>query len=145
MHSRDASGAVNPESLEGITHYGMPIDEVKKSYIKNDAKLEIIYSKSLSDDNMDEYVLRFYNELLNQIERWLYTNTLPVKNMRIVISNCKFCKVGYCKKKNVKEVRLVSYKYDIQDKQTSFTHADLLEGTRYVELAQSAITVLLSQ
>jgi hypothetical protein len=145
IHSRNASGAVNPESLEGMTHYGMPIDEVKKSYKKNDAILEIIYSKSLSDDNMDEYVLRFYNELLNQIEKWLYTNALPVKNMKIVISNCKFCKVGYCKKKNIKEVRLVSYKNDMRDKQTAFTHFELLDRTKYIELAQSVVTVLLSK
>jgi hypothetical protein len=136
---------IDMEKLEGITHYGMPIDEIKKTYRKDDSVLEIVYSKIQSDDNMDDYVQRFYDELLRKTENWLYSNSLPARNVRIVISNCKFCKVGYCKRKNVKEVSLVSYMNEKKMKQVSFSHNDIIETKKHDELAQSAITILLDK
>ena len=139
------AGIKNSESLEGITHYGLQIEEIKKSYKKEDAVLEIVYSKTLSDDNMDAYVQQFYDELLHQIEKWLYENKLPAAKMKIVISNCKFCKIGYCKKKKVKEISLVSYKNEKKFKQVSFNHTEIIDRHKYVELAQSAVVDLLER
>jgi hypothetical protein len=133
----------NPVSLEGITHYGMPIKEITRSFKQKDATLEIIYSKMLSDDNMDNYVKRFYNELLRQIKAWLLTGTLPAQNVRIVISNCKFCKIGYCNKKNVKEISLVLYTNDKEKKDIAFKHAEVIDGIRYVTLARRVIGLFL--
>jgi hypothetical protein len=130
-------------SQQGITHYGMPIEEIKKSYKQQDATLEVVYSKMLSDDSMDNYVKRFYDEFLRQLETWLYANTLPVQNMKIVISNCKFCTIGYCKKKNVKEVSLVSYRDDKKDKEIAFKHADIIDTSKYENSARSALTLFL--
>jgi hypothetical protein len=133
------------EKLEGITHYGMPIEEVKKSYKKDNAVLEIVYSKKLSDDNMDDYVKRFYDELLNQVEKWLYEKKLPAPNMKIVISNCKFCKVGYCKKKNLKEVSLTSFINEKKKKQVVLNHIDIMDKNKYVDIARSAVVIFLEQ
>jgi len=133
------------EKLEGITHYGMPIEEVKKTYKKNNAVLEIVYSKMLSDDNMDDYVKRFYDELLNQVEKWLYEKKLPAPNMKIVISNCKFCKVGYCKKKNLKEVSLISFIDEKKKKQVVLNHIDIMDKNKYVDIARSAVIIFLDQ
>ena len=133
------------EKLEGITHYGMPIQEMKKTYRKQDAVLEVIYSKMLSDDNMDDYVKRFYDEFLHQIETWLYEKPLPAPNMKIVISNCKFCKVGYCKKKNVTELRLVSYKNDKKDKEIAVTHRDIIDRSKYENLSRRAAILFLGK
>jgi hypothetical protein len=130
-------------SQQGITHYGMPIEEIKKSYKQRDATLEVLYSKMLSDDSMDKYVKRFYDEFLRQIETWLYANTLPVQNMKIVISNCKFCYIGYCKKKKIKEVSMVSYKDDKRDKEIAFKHADIIDKSTYENSARSALVLFL--
>lgn len=131
--------------FEGITHYGMAIDEIKKIYHKDTAVLEIIYSKTLSDDNMDNYVKRFYDEFLIQIQKWLYANALPAQNMKIVISNCKFCKIGYCKNKNVKGISLVSYKFDSKHRQVDCSHIDIIDQTKYIDIAKSAVITLLEQ
>ncbi len=135
----------NLESLEGITHYGMPITEVTKKYANDDSVLEIVYSKNLSDDNMDDYIKKFYNELLRQTEKWLIENKLPYKKMRIVISNCKFCKIGYCKKKNIKELSLVSYNNGKRIKQLAFKYTDTLNITKHTDMAQSAVITLLDK
>ncbi|MBP7734787.1 MAG: hypothetical protein KA369_02315 [Spirochaetes bacterium] len=135
----------NLEALEGITHYGMPISEIIKKYENNGSLVEIVYSKNLSDDNMDEYIKNFYDVLLRQTEKWLYENKLPYKNMRIVISNCKFCKIGYCKKKNIKELRLVSYNNEKMIKELAIKHSDILDKTKHAEMAQSAVITLLEK
>ncbi len=129
----------NLVSLEGITHYGMPIKEITKSFKQRDATLEVVYSKMLSDDNMDNYVKRFYNELLRQMEAWLRKGTLPAQKIRIVISNCKFCKIGYCKKKNIREISLVLYINDKKEKDIAFGHAEVIDGIQYVTLASRVI------
>jgi hypothetical protein len=99
----------------------------------------------LSDDNMDDYVKRFYDELLSQVEKWLYEKKLPAQNMRIVISNCKFCKVGYCKKKNLKEVSLMSFINEKKKKQVVLNHIDIMDKNKYVDIARSAVVIFLEQ
>lgn len=133
------------EKLEGITHYGMPIEEITKTYHKDDGTLLIVYSKTLSDDNMDDYVKRFYDEMLRRIELWLYSNRLPARNMKIVISNCKFCKIGYCKRKNIREVRLASYASDKPFKQVSILHSDIIDGSKYAVISGSVVIDLLEK
>ena len=137
--------AVDMEKLEGITHYGMPIEEIKKKYVKDERVLEIIYSKMRSDDNMDNFVEQFYDDLLRETENWLYNNTLPSRNVRIVISNCKFCKVGFCKRKNKKEVQLVSYLNDKKFKSVAYNHSDIIEKSIRDGLARSAVFILLEK
>ncbi len=129
----------DPSSLQGITHYGMPIKEIKKTFKLKDAILEVVYSKELSDDNMDKYVKRFFDELVRQIEKWRHVGTLSSPNVRIVISNCKFCKIGYCKKKNIREISLVLYKNDSKDKEFAFGHAEVIDNSKYEALAKRVI------
>jgi hypothetical protein len=131
------------EALEGITHYGMPIQEILKSYRKDESVLNVVYSKTLSDDNMDDYVKRFYDEILHQMEIWLYTHKLPAKDMRIVISNCKFCKIGYCKRKNIKELDLALYSNEKKIKHIAFKHIDIIDKEKYVDMARSAVIIFL--
>jgi len=133
------------EKLEGITHYGMPIEEITKKYKKDSSVLEIVYSKMLSDDNMDDYVKRFYDELLSQIEKWLYEKKLPDQNMKIVISNCKFCRVGYCKRKNLKEIKLVSYRNEKKNAQIALNHSDIMDRTKYADIARSIVIKFFEQ
>jgi hypothetical protein len=133
------------ENTPGITHYGMAIDEIVKVYRQETGSLEIVYSKELSDDNMDDYVKRFYDELLRQIQKWLYENKLTVQKTKIVISNCKFCKIGYCKKKNIKEIRLDSYRNNNACRHIIIKHIDILDREKYDDIARSAVTIFLEK
>ena len=133
----------NPEDLKGITHYGMPIEEKVQTYRKDDAILEIIYEKDLSDDNMDAYVQWFYNEFLRLILQRLYAGRLPAGDVRIVISNCKFCKVGYCKTKNKKEITLTSYRNSVYYKKMSFPHESILDSNTASSLVKNAVSLLI--
>lgn len=133
----------NPEALKGMTHYGMPIEEKVDTYRKDDATLEIIYAKDLSDDNMDSYVQRFYDELLRLVEIRLYARPLPAHEVKIVISNCKFCKVGYCKTMNQKEITLTSYRNNVYYKKLSFPHQSILDSTDASLLVRNAVSLLL--
>ncbi|MBN1495156.1 MAG: hypothetical protein JXA07_00205 [Spirochaetes bacterium] len=133
------------EQLEGITHYGMPIEEIRKKFHKDKDELEIIYSNTHSDDNMDDYVREFYDDLLREIEAWLYKNSLPAREVKIIISNCKFCRIGYCLKKNRKELSLISYFNNKKVKEISYTHTDLIETGPNTNLARSAVHLLLEK
>jgi hypothetical protein len=133
----------NPEALIGITHYGMPIEEKVETFRKDDDILEIIYEKDLSDDNMDHYVQRFYNEFLRSIEQRLYAGRLPAHEVKIVISNCKFCKVGYCKTKNIKEITLSSYRNKVFYKKISFPHQSMLDSTDASRMVRNAVSLFL--
>ncbi len=141
--TKNSPASINMETMEGITHYGMPIQEISKSYKKDESALNVVYSKKLSDDNMDDYVKRFYDEILHQIEKWLYENKLPARNMRIVISNCKFCKIGYCKSKNIKELNLVLYSNEKIIKHIAFKHSDIINKDKYIDMARSAVIIFL--
>ncbi len=133
------------DMLEGITHYGMPIQEISKSYNKDDSILKVVYSKKLSDDNMDKYVKLFYDEFLHQIEKYMYENKLASKDMQIIISNCKFCKIGYCKTKNIKELDLVLYSNGKSIKHISFKHLDIIDKNKYIDIARSTVIILLNR
>jgi hypothetical protein len=133
----------HPESLKGITHYGMPIEEKIKTFRKENSILEIVYAKDLSDDNMDTYVQQFYDEFLRQVVQRLYKYKLSAKIIRIVISNCKFCKVGYCKTKNVKEITLTSYRDTVEYKKMSFSHQSILQSNEVTRLAREAVSLLI--
>ena len=141
--TKTSPAKINMDALEGITHYGMPIEEITKKYGKDGSLLTIVYSKTLSDDNMDDYVKRFYEEILHQIEKWLYENKLPAKDMRIVISNCKFCKIGYCKRKNIKEFEMVLYSNEKKIKSLSFKYAEIFDKEKYIDMARSAVIIFL--
>ena len=119
----------NAESLEGVNHYGLPIEEVTRKIIKDNLTLEIVYSKKLSDDSMDKFVKRFFDELIARISRWLKNNESPRENLKIIISNCKYCIVGYCKKKNIKEINLELYCNDTKYRELSITHREIIDKT----------------
>lgn len=126
-----------------MTHYGMPIEEKVTTYRKDDATLKIVYVKDLSDDNMDIYVQRFYDEMLRLVEIRLYAHPLPAHEVTIIISNCKFCKVGYCKTMNKKEITLTSFRNSVYYKKLSFPHQSILDSTDASHLVRNAVSLLI--
>lgn len=130
-------------SLEGITHYGMAIEEVSSKLKKKESILQVIYSNKLSDDNMDDYVKLLYDEILRLIEAWFYEQKNPESGITIVISNCKFCKIGYCKRKGIREIRIVSYKKGAEFRQATIIHRKLLEKEKIPDIARNLVSSIL--
>lgn len=135
--------ATDLASLDGITHYGMAIEEVTRKLEKKGSVLEVVYSKNLSDDNMDDFVKLLYDEMIRLIEAWFYEQKNPENGIRIVISNCKFCKIGYCKRKGIKEIRITSYKNGNEFRHTTVIHRKLLEKEKTPEIARGLVSAVL--
>lgn len=142
--STEKPGAPDLFSLEGITHYGMAIEEITMKFEKDESVLEIVYSKNLSDDNMDDYVKLLYDEMLRLLEGWFTGQKKPENGIRIVISNCKFCKIGYCKRKGVREIHMVSYKHGKKFRHTALTHQELLVKEKIPDIAARVTAALLA-
>lgn len=130
----------NAESLEGVNHYGLPIEEVTKKINKDSFTLDIVYSKTLSDDSMDKFVKMFFDELIAQISRWLQNNEPPQHNLKIIISNCKYCIVGYCKKKNIKRINLMLYCNEKKCRELSITHQEIIDKTASLAVIDNIIS-----
>lgn len=130
-------------SLDGITHYGMAIEEVTRKLEKKGSVLEVVYSKNLSDDNMDDFVKLLFDEMLRLIEAWFYEQKNPENGIRIVVSNCKFCKIGYCKRKGIREIRIVSYKNGNEFRHATVTHRKLLEKEKTPAIARGLVSAVL--
>lgn len=135
--------ATDLASLDGITHYGMAIEEVTRKLEKKGSVLEVVYSKNLSDDNMDDFVKLLFDEMLRLIEAWFYEQKNPENGIRIVISNCKFCKIGYCKRKGIREIRIASYKNGNEFRHATVIHRNLLEKEKTPEIARRLVSAVL--
>jgi hypothetical protein len=92
---------------------------------------------------MDGYVKLLHDEMLRLIEAWFYEQKNPESGIRIVISNCKFCKIGYCKRKGIREIRVVSYKKGTEFRQATVIHRKLLEKENIPEIARGLVSAVL--
>lgn len=129
-------------SMEGKTPYGMEIKEERKVMRRRDFVVELVYSAKLSDDNMDKYLTPFFKELEEQIVRWMHNHQVSRKTVRVVISNCKFCKTGYCKRKNKREIEITRFYGDRQEGGISFSHQEVIVSKKHPELAAKAVEAL---
>ncbi len=111
-----------------------------KALKKGTFSLDIIYSRTLSDDNMDKFVKMFYDEFIMRISYWLNNSEVPQQNMKIIISNCKYGIVGHCRKKNIKEISLVLYKDEKKHKEFSFKHKDIVNKTNLLAVIEKIIS-----
>lgn len=136
---------IKPKSFEGINHYGLPIEEIKKRIIKDGFTLDIIYSKTLSDDNMDKFVKMFFNEFILQTSHWLTNNAAPRQNMTIIFSNCKYCIVGYCKKKSIKEINIELLTNEKKIQEISFAHQDIVDKANSLKVITRIISKFFSE
>lgn len=132
-------------SMDGKTPYGMNIKEERKVLRRRSFVVELVYSAQLSDDNMDKYLTPFFKELESQIVRWMYNHQVPKKTMRIAVSNCRFCKTGFCKRKNKREIAIIRFTGDKEEKMISFKHEDIIAKKKHPELVAKTIETLLGK
>ena len=129
-------GVSQEKTMEGKTPYGLNINEEVQKIQKKNYAVTIIYSKMLSDDDMDKYVKKFYDEFTAQITKKVSSvEDTEERQLRIVISNCKYIKTGYCRRKNRKELTITSFTGETKEKEVSFHYNDLLKKDEYLTLA----------
>ncbi|MFC1669082.1 hypothetical protein ACFL20_01720 [Spirochaetota bacterium] len=133
---------IKKDSMQGKTPYGMKIREIKREILKDNFHVEIIYSKILSDDHVNKYIMRFYKEFFQQVRDWVYLNKVQKDRVKIIISNCRFNKTGYCKKLKKKRVSLISCKNNKKDKEYIFYHVEIMKGQNHISIAKKAVKAL---
>lgn len=126
-------------SMDGKTPYGMEIEEEKKSIRRKNFTVEIIYSKMLSDDSMDRYVKRFFNEFEVQAHKKIFSIKVPTGKMKLIISYCKYCKTGHCKRVNKKGLKIIAYLNEKKIKELSFPLDDIISKNNFQLSARKAV------
>ena len=129
-------------TMEGRTPYGMEIKEHRKVLRRRYFVVELLYSPDLSDDNMDKYCTAFFNELASQIERWMYNHRVLRKKVRVAVSNCRFCRTGFCRRKNVREVAVIRFDGEKKNKKMSFSHDQIRDKKKHTDMALKAVKAL---
>jgi len=130
--------------MDGLTPYGLSIKDHSKVIRRRGFTVEVVYSSRLSDNVLERGVKKFYDELVAQITRRVYAGRVPNMRMRVVISNCRFCKTGYCRRKNRKEVTVTSFLGDKKDRELSIRHDDILVNSLCHDEASRAAERLLA-
>jgi|GEM_PF-1672780 len=130
-------------SLDGKTPWGNEVKKHRRVLKRRYFVAEIIYSKYYSDHNMNKYTRRFYRELASQVHKWMYKNKLPSYRLSLVISNCRHCKTGYCRRKNVKEIIVVAYRNKKRYKGFRFKYKDLMAKNAFIPIAAQTVRFLM--
>lgn len=117
-----ADGRERTITLDGKTPYGEAISSVENTIQKGDAVLLLQYSAQFSDDHLDGYMKKFFDELADAASRKIGSGSVQANyDGKIVVSQCRFCATGYCRRKNKKEVvieifiggsRVIAISYD---------------------------------
>lgn len=133
----DESGKSNHFKMEGFTAYGQKIEEVCEIVRRENFLFELVYSASLSDDILDGEVKQLYENILTAVHARVLKfpeGKVPVERLKIVISNCRFGKSGYCRRKNVREISLIIYKNEKKKDEKKFIHNNIRRSSMDVAL-----------
>jgi len=137
-------GKTKKISMDGKTPYGSDILEIKRMVSKDNFTVNIIYSAKFSDDNLNTYTTDFLNKLVEGVQKYVgKKRVLPTRDTSMVISVCRFCRTGYCRRKNKKEIEIVSWVNGKRGREISVYYRDILKKNRAKEFAEHAVRMLL--
>ncbi len=141
---RYPDGTIKKISMDGRTPYGLEIKELKKTVRRGSFYAEIIYSPQYSDDNINRYIKKFFDEIERQIHIRVYRNRIENKKMKLVFSNCRFCKTGYCRRKNVKGLEIIVFVNNRKREEIKINYSDLLKKSDYIKIAAKTVENILA-
>jgi hypothetical protein len=137
-----SDGKVKIVSLDGKTPYGEDISPVERRLKKSSAALDVEYSGMLSDDLLDGYIKKFFDELISSADIRMNKTKLPADyNNRLVVSHCKFCTTGYCRRKNKKEITVELFRGIEKLKEYNIEYTEIFK----IENRQKYIEQILSE
>ena len=140
-----ADGKTKVVSMDGKTPYGATIAEKKQTLRRRNFRLELIYSAALSDDLLEGTMKIFYTELYNRLHRLVYRDPLPRHNRRVVISNCRHCRTGHCRRINKKGIHIIIYEKEKKLKQITVDHEKLLDRKKLNAVANRVAIAALAR
>lgn len=117
---KNSDGKEKIVSMDGMTPFGEQIDRIEKRFGNKDATISILYSADQSDEHLRPMVFkdpeavklparygvaRLFDEMVNACMLRVKSDTRNERlNANVVISQCRYCRTGYCKRKNLKGV-----------------------------------------
>jgi hypothetical protein len=132
-------------SMDGVTPFGVKILTENKSIRRNKIRVDIVYSAKMSDDIMNKYVKNFYDELANYAHLIVYKKKIRGKVIKIVLSNCRFGRTGYCRRNNRKGLDIIGYRDGKKEKVISVKESDIYDKEKYQKRARSIVEKILVQ
>jgi hypothetical protein len=130
-------------SMDGVTPFGVKILTENKTIRRNNIQVAIIYSSKMSDDIMNKYVKNFYDELANHAHLVVYKKKIKGKVIKIVLSNCRFGRTGYCRRNNRKGLNIIGYRDGKKEKVIPVKESDIYDKKKYQKRARSIVEKIL--
>jgi len=139
-----ADGKTRHVNMDGKTPYGVVIEDERRIMRRRNFTLELIYAGSLSDDLKEGALKTFFSELDAEFRRWIYNSKLPRKKVKIMVSNCRFAKTGYCKRKSLRGITVYLFHKGKKVKAHSINRNDILNKKRRPFLAAEVVKKLMN-
>lgn len=135
-------GRVMDISMDGKTPYGLDVEQRNKTVRRNGASVAIMYSPMLSDDNPDKNMDAFLAELAEGVRLAVDSGSVAEGEYRLVVSNCRFCKTGYCRRKNRREIEVTAWRGEARSGGFVFSHEQIAQEEKRKETARGTIESL---
>jgi hypothetical protein len=127
-------------SMTGKTPYGEDIKTVTRRIEKNGSEVVVEYSAELSDDHLDGHIKSLFDELVIAVsEKYSGEKQGASPGMRIVVSNCRFCKTGYCSGKKESEVEIQLYRGKDLKKTIITVYSGIIKKERRAEFIERVL------
>ncbi len=130
-------------SMDGVTPFGVKIMRENRTIRRNKIQVHIIYSAEMSDDIMSKYVKNFYDELAKHAHLIVYKKKVRGREIKIVLSNCRFGRTGYCRRNNRKGLDIIGYRDGKKEKVISVKESDIYDKKKYQKAARSIVETML--
>ncbi len=117
---KDGNGNEKVISMDGMTPFGEQIERIEKKLGNKNAAISICFAADRSDEHLRPTVFkdpeasklpvkhgvsRLFDEMINACALRVKSETNKERpSATVVISQCRYCRTGYCKRKNVKGV-----------------------------------------
>lgn len=139
-----ADGKTRHVNMDGKTPYGVVIEDERRIIRRRNFTLELVYAGSLSDDLKEGAIKTFFSELDAEFRHWIYKNKLPRKKVKILVSNCRFGKTGYCKRKSLRGITVYLFHKGKEVKAHILTRNEILSKKRRPFLAAEVVKNLMN-
>lgn len=133
------NGKTKTVSMDGKTPYGIKIKKKLRGLKIKDLVVVVYYSPKLSDNNMTKYSQKLYDAVIAASYNWMKQNKKLERRVDIKISNCRFARTGYCKRKGKKEIEVISYIHGKKHKSYALSHEIIFKNKNIHVVAKKIV------
>lgn len=141
------NGKTKKISMEGKTPYGLEIKGERRLVNRENITVDIVYSVNKSDDLMDKNIKRFFRELVSQVQKKVAGARDPEQraHWKLEISNCHFCRTGYCRREGKPGVTIIFFRDFKEHKRMRFHRELIIDSKKIIPVARRIAAVLAFQ